>query len=70
MSESKSLIRSRLFWLGALQVGVGTLELIKTNVLDSETAAWGAVATGTITIVLRLLTTQPVHLSEPTSGTR
>jgi hypothetical protein len=59
---SKSLFASKVFWLGVAQLAVGVIDLVKTNVLESETAAWGAVVSGALTIVLRLLTKQPVTL--------
>jgi hypothetical protein len=58
----KHLLRSRLFWLGALELLVGMADLVRTNVLESERAAWGAVITGAMTILLRIVTTKAVRV--------
>lgn len=59
---SKTIFTSKLFWLGFVQIGTGVLDLIKTNILESETAAWGAVASGIVTIVFRWFTHRPATL--------
>jgi hypothetical protein len=61
--NTKHLLQSKLFWLGFLEVAVGVSDLIKTNVLDSEAAAWGAVFTGIATVVLRVVTRQAVRVT-------
>jgi hypothetical protein len=60
--STKSLFRSKLFWLGVVQFAIGLLELVRVNVLESERAAWGSLFFGMLTIVLRLVTRQPVRL--------
>jgi len=62
---SKSIFRSRLFWLGALQVVGGAVELVRTNLSSDGAIAWGAVLSGVVTILLRAVTSQPVHIAEP-----
>jgi hypothetical protein len=57
---SKSLFASKMFWLGLLQIASGTLELVGTEVLGSDGAGWAAVGSGVVTIVLRVVTKQPV----------
>jgi hypothetical protein len=61
--STKHLLASKLFWLGFLEVAVGVSDLIKTNVLDSEAAAWGAVLTGIATVILRVVTKQAVWVT-------
>jgi hypothetical protein len=63
LAATKHWWESKLFWVGFLQILLGVVDLIETNVLQSERAAWGAVLTGTITIILRYLTTQPLTFS-------
>lgn len=53
---TKSWYQSKLIWVGVVQVLIGALDLIQTNVLNSEVAAWGAVLTGTVTVILRVVT--------------
>lgn len=60
---AKAWWQSKLFWFGVLQVVVGILELIATEVLLSDGGGWAAVVSGVVTIVLRYVTKQPITFS-------
>lgn len=63
--NAKAWFTSKLNWLGIVQIVIGVLDLVKTNVLESEQAAWGAVVSGTVTIILRtFFTFRPVAARE------
>lgn len=60
---TKSIFASKLFWLGVVQIITGVLQLIGTEVLMSDGAGWGAVASGALTIIFRIVTKQPVSMT-------
>jgi hypothetical protein len=61
--NGKHILQSKLVWAGVAEVLVGLSDLLQTNVLGSEKAAWGAVGAGVVTIVLRIVTREAVRLS-------
>lgn len=59
--ESKPWYASKMTWLGLFQAIGGIMEVVQTNVLESETAAWGALISGITTIIFRFFTERPVR---------
>lgn len=55
--EGQVWYRSKLLWLGVLEVGVGIANYIAT--LDAGTSV-AAIAAGILTIIFRYLTRQPL----------
>lgn len=58
--DTKAFYKSKLFWWGTVQIAIGILSLID-GYLTNGTAITAA---GVITIILRVLTTQPIGLKD------
>lgn len=62
--DAKKFYVSKLFWLGVIQVVIGGLGLV-APFLEAGVytpAAYVALASGVLTIVLRFVTDQPIEL--------
>ena len=59
---AKSFWKSKLFWLGVIEIAIGVLALLGPflEVGDFGAAGFVALALGILTIVLRFLTKQPI----------
>ena len=58
MKDSKSILKSKLFWLGIVEVGVGVLQYIQ-----GELSTGGTITSmGVLTVLLRLVTNKAVSL--------
>ena len=63
--DPKPFYKSKLFWLGALQIFVGAAALVGPFLEAAvfTPAGFVALASGVVTIVLRFLTDQPIAVS-------
>lgn len=61
--NSKSLFASRTFWFNALSASAEVLQLVsQTQIVPPGTIA---IVSGLVNIGLRMITTQPVHITDP-----
>ena len=56
--ESKLFLKSKLFWLGAINIIIGILTYISGAINDGSAITLN----GVLIVFLRLITTQPVKL--------
>ncbi len=63
--ESKKFYLSKLFWLGAIEITIGSLGLIGPFLETGDFSPAGivAVVAGVLTIALRFVTDQPISVS-------
>ena len=56
--DIKAFYKSKLFWWGTVQIAIGLLSLVDGYITNGTAIT----ASGIITIILRVLTTQPIGL--------
>lgn len=62
--DIKAFYKSKLFWWGTVQIAIGILSLIDGYITNGTAIT----ASGVITIILRILTTQPIGLTDNKYG--
>ena len=58
--DIKAFYKSKLFWWGTVQIAIGTLSLVDGYLTNGTVIT----AAGIITVILRVLTTQPIGLTD------
>lgn len=58
---AKSIFSSKTFWVAAIEITYGVLEIVSIEVLG-DGAGWMAVALGSLKLILRYVTKQPVTI--------
>ena len=58
--DVKAFYKSKLFWWGMVQIVIGVLSLVDGYITNGTAIT----ASGIITIILRVLTTQPIGLTD------